>query len=102
MYTTEKIGNKVMVNVPDDLDTSGTAEELKKALNQLLDEGENEIVLNLDNTTNLNSYGIGKILMFHRRLKDIGGQLYITPPKGEVKNILKTLTLDEILKIYLG
>ena len=102
MYTTEKIGDKVMVNIPGDLDASGTAEALKKALNQLLDEGEKEIILNLDNTTNLNSHGIGKILIFHKRLKDIGGQLYITPPKGEVENILKTLSLDKVLKIYTG
>lgn len=102
MYTTEKIGNKVMVNVSGDLDTSETAEELKESLNQLLNEGEKEIILNLDNTTNLNSHGIGKILMFHRRLEYIGGQLYITPPKGQVVNILKTLSLDKVLKIYTG
>ncbi len=102
MYKTEKIENKVMVNGLDDLDTSETAEELKKSLNQLLDEGEKEIVLNLDNTTKINSYGIGKLLMFHKRLKEIGGQLYITPPKGDVEYILKTLSLDKVLKIYTG
>lgn len=102
-YSVEKIGNnRVMVNVPGDLETSAEAEELKGALDQLLDEGEKEIVLNLDKTTSLTSHGIGKLLMFHKRLKDIGGQLYITPPKGDVENILKTLKLDEVLNIYTG
>ena len=102
MYATEKIGNKVMVNIPGNLDTLGTAEELKGALDQLLDEGEKEIVLNLDNTTILTSNGIGKLLMFHKKLKDIEGQLYITPPKDEVEKVLKTLALDDVFKIFAG
>ncbi|MFQ5901592.1 MAG: STAS domain-containing protein, partial [Thermodesulfobacteriota bacterium] len=98
-----KIGNRVMVNIPGDLDTMEKADQLKDTLNHLCQEqGETEIILNLDKTGKINSYGIGKILMFYKRLKEVGGSLYITPPTDAVREIFETLMLDKVLKVYRG
>ncbi len=102
-FPVKKENGHVMVVIPGDLDTLEKSEQLKETLNRLLQQdGEKEIVLNLDNTKMINSYGIGKILMFYKRLKGDGGCLYITPPKDTVKEILEILMLDKILKVYEG
>ncbi len=91
----------VMVDVLGDLDTLEKSEQLKTTLNRLFrEDGEKEIVLCLEKTKVINSYGIGKILMFHKRLKEDGGCLYITPPKGAVKETLETLMLDKVLNVH--
>ena len=101
--TTKRIGGRVMIYIPGDLDTLEKSEQLKDVLNYLCGEqGEKEIILNLDKTKVINSYGIGKILMFYKRLKENGGCLYITPPGGAVKEVFEILMLDRILKVYEG
>lgn len=102
-FPVKKENGHVVVTITGDLDTLEKSEQLKETLNRLSNQdGEKEIVLNLDNTKMINSYGIGKLLMFHKRLKDDGGCLYITPPKDTVKEILETLMLDKVLKVYEG
>ena len=97
------VNGYAIVDVDGDLDNVEKAEQLKDTFNHLFhEEGEKKIVLNLDKTSVINSHGIGKMLLFHRRLKDAGGCLYITPPKGFVKELLKTLSLDAVLAVYDG
>lgn len=100
-FPVRKENGYAIVDVSGDLDTLEKSEQLKETLNRLFQQdNENEIVVNLDKTNMINSYGIGKILMFHKRLKEDGGCLYITPPRGTVKEILETLMLDKVLQIY--
>ena len=80
MYTTEKIGSKIIVNVPGDLDTSGKAEELKGILEQLYQEGEREFILNIDNTRMINGDSVGKIVLFNKKLKGDGGYIFSLLP----------------------
>lgn len=92
---------KVMVKIDSDLDTMELASNFKDALQQLYDEGENEVVLDLDNVRLINSNGIGKILMFHKRFADRGGHFYYKSPlKGVVKDLFETLLLTKLLKEY--
>ncbi len=100
--TTKKMSDgKVMIKVDSDLDTMELATNFKDALQKLYDEGENEVVLDLDNVRLINSNGIGKILMFHKRFVDRGGQFYYKSPlKGVVKDLFETLLLTKLLKEY--
>ena len=99
----EKIGDKVMVYLAGDLDTAEKADQLNQTMKRLtVEDGEKNVILNLDDTININSYGIGKILMYYKRLKGDGGGLYITSPTEPVKELFETLMLDSVLKIYAG
>lgn len=98
-----KVNGYAIIDVVGNIDNIESAEQLKDTFNHLfLEEEEKKIVLNLDKTSVINSYGIGKILLFYKRLKDAGGCLYITPPKGLVKDLLRALSLDKLLPIYSG
>ncbi len=98
-----KVNGHAIIDIKGDLDNIENSEKLKETLNKLfIEEGEKKIVLNLDDTCIINSYGIGKILMFHKKLREGGGSLYITPPKGFVKDLFSTLMLDTVLNVYEG
>ncbi len=92
---------KVVVKVGCDLASGRDAAEFKDTLQKLYDEGEKEIVLDLNGVGMINSYGIGKILMFYKRFKDVGGKLYIKGPlQGTIKETFQTIMLDKLLKEY--
>jgi len=100
--STEKTSDgKTMLKVDCDLDTMELATDFKDALQKLYEEGESEVVLDLDDVRLINSNGIGKILMFHKRFADRGGQLYYKAPlRGVVKDLFETLLLTKLLKEY--
>ena len=82
-----KVNGYAIVDIKGDLDSLENSEKLKETLNKLfIEEGEEKIVLNLDSTSVINNSGIGRILMFRKKLREGGGSLYITPPKGLVKD----------------
>jgi len=94
---TEKIGGKSVIRVLKDIDDMKAGEEFKMALMELYKEGEKEVVIDLRQINLINSHGIGKILMFYRRFKAIGGELYVTPLRGSVREIFESLMLDKLI-----
>lgn len=94
---TEKIGNRTVIRVLKDIDDLRTGEEFKAALMEVYRSGEKEIVIDLGRVHLINSHGIGKILMFYRRFKAIGGQIYVTPLNDSIREIFETLMLDELI-----
>ncbi|NJL59391.1 MAG: STAS domain-containing protein [Desulfobacteraceae bacterium] len=64
---------------------------------ELYNNGEKEIVIDFGDINLINSHGIGKILMFYKRLKQIGGNMYVMPLKGNMKEIFESLLLNKII-----
>jgi anti-anti-sigma factor len=97
-----KLNCQTMVCIDGDLDKRESVEDLKRIVDRLLGDGENEIILNIDNTRAITPSGLGVILKYYKILRERGGCLYITPPQGDVKIVLQTFRLDDILPQYLG
>ena len=97
---TEKRGNKTVLKVHNDIVDMKSGEDFKAALTELYNQGEKEIVLDFSGIQWINSHGIGKILMFYKRFREIGGRLYVTPLNGSMKEIFETLMLDRLIPEY--
>ncbi|MDM8514846.1 STAS domain-containing protein [Desulfobacterales bacterium HSG16] len=95
--STEKIGNRTFIRVLKDIDDLKSGEEFKAALMDVYDKREKAVVIDFGNINLINSHGIGKILMFYRRFREIGGTIYVTPLKGSIKEIFKSLMLDKLI-----
>ncbi len=99
---TKKTGNgKVIVTPFNDLVNRESSDEFQKAIESIIKTGEKELVLDFHNIEEINSYGIGKILMFYRQLKNSGGELYVAdplPPKIQI--IFDNMWLTKIFKVY--
>ena len=100
--TTELSDGKIVVKVNTNLDSYATAIEFKNVLEEIYKEDKKEVVLDLDMVEKINSFGTGKILMFYRRFKKAGGELYFKSPlKGDVKDTFEDLKLDRLLKAFI-
>ncbi len=95
--TTEKRGDTVIVRVTRNIDDMESGEAFKAALMALYHQGEKEIVIDFGDARLINSHGIGKILMFYRRFKEIGGTISVSPLTGTIREIFVSLMLDELI-----
>lgn len=98
-YPTEIEGEKGVIKVTGDLDSEQSGEALRKAFNQVYDQGKRTIVLDLTEVQIINSYGIGKVLMCYKRLKADNGVLKVKPLQGFVKETFELLMLDKLLPV---
>lgn len=95
--TTEKRGDAVVVRVTRNIDDMESGEAFKTTLMELYRLGEKEIIIDFGDIRLINSHGIGKILMFYRRFKAIGGAMYVTPLSGAIKEVFESLMLDKLI-----
>jgi len=99
--TSELPDGKIVVKVNADLDNYATSIEFKDVLEEMYKQDKKVIVLDLDKVEKINSFGTGKILMFYRRFKKAGGELYFKSPlTGAVKETFEELKLDKLLKSF--
>ncbi len=98
-FPTEIIGEKGYIKINADLDSEQAGEALRKAFNQVYDQGKRTIILDLTSVQLINSYGIGKVLMCYKRLKAENGTLMVKPLSGFVKETFELLMLDKILPV---
>lgn len=98
-FPTEINGDTGYIIVDGDLDSEQSGEALRRAFNQVFDQGKRTIVLDLTKVQIINSYGIGKVLMCYKRLKAENGVLMVKPLNGFVKETFELLMLDKLLPV---
>ncbi len=101
-FETEIVGDKGFIKISEDLDSEQSGEALRKAFNNVFDQGKRTVVLDLTGVQIINSYGIGKVLMCYKRLKAENGVLMVKPLNGFVKETFELLMLDKLLPIFNG
>jgi len=101
-FKTTTVADKVIIEVNADLDNENSGEALRIAFNSLVERGKKTIVLDLDQVEIINSYGIGKILLCYKKLKNEDGVLMVKPLKGFVQEAFELLMLDSLFPVYEG
>jgi anti-sigma B factor antagonist len=76
-----------------------TAPDLKAAIGQSLDAGRSRVVVDLTDTTFLDSSGLGVLVGALQRLRDRGGALAIVNVDASIARTFSITGLDQILAI---
>ena len=90
---------KALVVVHGDMDNEDAAKKFRETMYEVLTSGKKEAIIDMNDVESINSHGIGKLLLFYKKFKDVGGDLRITSPHGHVKEVFETLMLDKLFKI---
>jgi len=72
-------------------------EHLRRNLDGVIRDGAHGIRLNLSEISFLSSAGVGLLVLYHKKLKAIGGSFVITSPSDRVKEVLDLCKLSPIL-----
>jgi anti-sigma B factor antagonist len=77
-----------------------TAPLFKQAVVNLVSEGNKNVVIDLGGVTFMDSSGFGTLLGATRRLRPLGGGLYLAGANNTIQRMLKLTRLDSIMEIY--
>ncbi len=91
--------NKVTIKPVGRIDVVNS-QTLKQELLNLYNEGINEIVIDFSNITCIDSSGLGKLLLFQKKLKERGGELRIINVTNDyIQNMFKMIHLNKVINI---
>jgi anti-anti-sigma factor len=79
---------------------SNNAGELGAALDSVVDDGKNNLVLDLSGVEYMSSAGLREMVRVLKRVKRSGGDLRIANPSDRVKEVLELAGLDTIFEVY--
>ena len=77
--------------------TIGRDNDLLDNLRQLIDEGSSKILLNLSDVTQMDSSSISSVIRAFKSLERRGASLRLTGPRGNVRLVLETVHLLDIV-----
>lgn len=79
--------------------TSGV-EEVQKTAESAIKENHNVLLFDMEETTLIDSKGIGLIINIHKGLSVKGGKICLAAPSPKILNLLKSCSLQKIVNIY--
>jgi anti-anti-sigma factor len=94
----KKDGDKTTLLLSGSIDIPG-AENLKKILNQIVDDGPKEVIIDFEEVSFIGSSGIGKLLLFYKNFTSKGAKVKIININKEIKALFKAIKLDTLFNI---
>jgi anti-anti-sigma factor len=76
------------------------APELRKYLDEVFEDGSNRLVLDLSETSFIDSSGLGALIGALKRARSRGGDLRIAAPSEQVRMVLGLTNLDRVLRAH--
>lgn len=97
--TFKKDGQKAIACVKGRLDAL-TASNFEKALLELIDKGEHEIILDFSELVFLSSAGLRSIMVIGKRVQVEKGELSVVALTGVVKEVFDLTGLSSVLPVF--
>lgn len=99
-FDVQKINdNEVILKIHEPVINATVADSLKNTLYEFLDSNIKNVTVDLMNVERIGSNGIGKLLLFYKKLKENNGYLRITGLNEEIVKTFKLLKLDNLFDI---
>lgn len=73
---------------------------LRDKVHELLDGGEQSILLNLEKVSYMDSAGIGELVACYKRAKEKSGTVKLLNPSGKVFDLLQLTKLEEVFETF--
>jgi len=93
-------GRVTIVQAPRRITATGGARMLRRRLFELLGEGSPRIVLNLEPTIYMDSFGLAELIAIYKRTRELNGAMAVQCPPGRVRDLLHVTRLDDVLEAY--
>jgi len=92
-----RIGNVTVLDMDGNIKISGNNVALPKAIRSLVDQGRNQVVLNLARVTYIDSSGLGELISSHVTVTNRGGQIKLLNLTQRLQDLM---TITKLLPIF--
>jgi len=73
---------------------------LREKVNELLEAGKKNLLLNLEKVSYMDSAGIGELVACYKRSREKGGTVKLLRPGGKVYDLLVLTKLEEVFENF--
>ena len=73
---------------------------LRQKVQEILESGEKNVLLNLEKVSYMDSAGIGELVACYKRSKEKGGTVKLLKPSGKVLDLLQLTKLEEVFDTF--
>jgi len=98
-YTKEINNNITGINIEGEIDVY-TSPKVKEALNDLIQKGHNNIIVNLEGVSYIDSTGLGVLIGALKRVKENNGDIKLVCTNLQIKKIFDITGLIKIFDLY--
>lgn len=96
----EIINKKELIISPVGNIDFSNSQVLKEELLKFLEKGYQKVIIDFSEVESIDSSGLGKILLFHKRIKEKNGELIIKNVKSSyIKNMFELIHLNKVIDI---
>lgn len=99
-FRTEESGERTVVVAPQGRLTMTSAGELKALVEHAVSQGRTHVVVDLAETTFIDSSGLGALVSGLRAARTASGDLRIARPSDQVTTVLELTTMNRVLRPY--
>jgi anti-sigma B factor antagonist len=99
-FTTENLGTDIAVVRADGRLNMVSAPELRETITATIAAGRPRIVVDLTDTSFIDSSGLGALIGCLKSARQAEGDLRIAAPNDQVRMVLKLSNVDRILRSY--
>ncbi len=99
-FHTQDVGQTSIVVTPEGRLTMVSAGELKAVVDRAVAAGRTLVVVDLADTTFMDSSGLGALVGGLRSTRGAGGDLRIARVNEQVRTVLELTTMDRVLRPY--
>jgi anti-sigma B factor antagonist len=90
----------VVLEIKGRITLGGESKQLEWAVEKLVGEGRKKVIFDLTGVTNVDSTGIGIIVMSAGKMKRAGGELRVAGATAHVEDVLKMTNVDQIVVLH--
>src|SRR5271155_1258259 len=90
----------VVLEIKGRITLGGESKQLEWTLEKLVGEGRKKVIFDLTGVTNVDSTGIGIIVMSAGKMKKAGGELRVAGATAHVEDVLKMTNVDQIVVLH--
>lgn len=99
-FEREKIGNVQVARITIDRITHEEAPDMKTSLLQLLMDKEENILINFENVSTMDSTGLGALLFGIRQSEQHEKDLRFCEIKDKIKFLINIAHLEDVIEVY--
>nr|WP_239542312.1 STAS domain-containing protein [Micromonospora terminaliae] len=88
-----------VLEVGGELDMA-TSPQLREGLQQLVDAGDRQVVVDMAEVGFMDSSGLGTLVVMFKALRDVGGRLCLAAVQPVVHSVLTVTSVDQVIDVY--
>lgn len=99
-FTTDEVYNAAVISFKGKLMGGPEAQEFHDALNDFLESGKKNIIIDMSGVKFVNSSGLGNIVRGFSTVKDAGGHLKLAGVTDKIDGLLSITKLNSVFEQY--